>query len=63
MVGEALRLHYAYGSWAMARVLDAAERLTADQLNAPGVAGNGSVRGTLVHLIERQWSWFSWFDG
>jgi uncharacterized damage-inducible protein DinB len=58
-----LRAHYGYGRWATDRVLTAAERLTPEQLEAPGVAGHGSVRGTLVHLIDTQWGWFSWFDG
>lgn len=63
MIGVLLRTHYTYGRWATEQVLAAAERLTPEQLNAPGIAGHGSIRGTLVHLIEAQWSWFMWFDG
>jgi uncharacterized damage-inducible protein DinB len=63
MIGEVLRAHYDYGRWATARVLDASERLTSEQLNAPGIAGHGSIRETLVHMIDTQESWISWLDG
>jgi len=63
MMSDVLRLHYGYSGWAMARIFDAAERLTPEQLEIPGHAGHGSIRETLVHTLETQWGWFSWFDG
>jgi uncharacterized damage-inducible protein DinB len=63
VLAEALRTLYGYNRWATDRVLDAAEKLSNDQLNAPGVAGRGSIRETLVHMIGTQRGWLSWWDG
>lgn len=63
MLAEAVRTLYGYDRWAMERVLVAAERLTPEQWLAPGGAGRGSVRDTLVHLIGAQRRWLSWWDG
>lgn len=37
--------------------------MTAEELDAPGCSGNGSIRQTLTHLIRVQNGWFLWFDG
>ncbi len=58
-----LRALYGYNRWATEQVLEAAARLTPDQWLAPGTAGRGSIRDTLVHLISAQRSWLSWWDG
>ena len=63
MIADVVRLHYGYHTWATDRILAAAERLTAEQLNTGGHAGNGSIRMTLHHMIDRQQAWFAWFDG
>ncbi len=63
MLAEALRTLYGYNGWATERVLDRAAELTPEQLLAPGGAGRGSVRDTLVHLIGAQRGWLSWWDG
>ena len=63
MFVEALRRLYAYNGWATGRILDAAELLTPDQLHAPGQAGHGSIRDTLVHLLDAHRGWLSWWDG
>jgi uncharacterized damage-inducible protein DinB len=60
---DAVRDLYAYSRWATERVLDAAEKLTSEELRTPGTAGHGSVRDTLVHLMRTQKSWLSWWDG
>jgi uncharacterized damage-inducible protein DinB len=60
---EMIRTLYRYNTWAMERILNAAQGLTLAQLNAPGVAGHGSIRGTLLHLIETHWGWFAEFSG
>lgn len=54
---ERLRLLYAYNQWANARLLDQAEKLTPEQLHAPNDGGFGSVRDTLVHLMETEFFW------
>ena len=63
MLIEALRTSYDYSHWATERILDVAAALTTEQLNAPGNAGHGSIRETLLHLISTQQSWVSWWDG
>ena len=63
MFADVLRRMYTYNTWATVQVLDAAERLTPDQLHAPGLAGHGSVRDTLLHLLEAHHGWLQWWDG
>ncbi|MGE3908277.1 MAG: DinB family protein [Chloroflexota bacterium] len=63
MLADVLQQFYRYNSWATSRVLDAAENLTAEQLHAPGAAGHGSIRDTLVHMMAAHRGWLSWWDG
>jgi uncharacterized damage-inducible protein DinB len=60
---EMLRTLYEYNRWATERLLGASERLTPQQWLAPGTAGRGSVRDTLVHLVSTQRGWLAWWDG
>ena len=62
MTTETLRALYGYNAWATERVLDASAHLTAEQWLAPGNAGRGSIRDTLVHVIDAQRRWLSWWD-
>lgn len=63
MLAETLRRQYAYTDWATRRILDTAANLTSDQLNAPGAAGHGSIRDTLIHVMQTHKGWLSWWDG
>lgn len=63
MLATTLRTLYGYNQWATQRVFEVAERLTPEQLHAPGNAGHGSVHNTLLHLIDVQQSWLAWWDG
>ena len=54
-----LALLFRYNDWANDRILDAAEKLCAEQLSAPSDVGWGSLRGTLVHLMEAEYAWRS----
>ena len=63
MLAETLRQQYAYTSWATRQVLETAAALTPEQLHAPGAAGHGSVRDTLIHLMRTHRGWLSWWDG
>ena len=63
MFAEALRRLYRYNTWATERILETATSLTSEQLLAPGGAGHGSIRDTLVHLIGTHRGWLSWWDG
>ena len=51
------RLLYTYNRWANSRILDQAEKLTPEQLLAPNSRSFGSVRDTLVHLMENEFFW------
>lgn len=59
-----IRDFYAFGDWATGRLLAAAEKLTAEQLDRPFPIGMGSIRKNLVHIrdAEKWWS-DNWRDG
>jgi len=63
MFAEALRRLYEYNSWATEKLLETAEGLSQEQLHAPGQAGRGSIRDTLLHLVNVHKGWLSWWDG
>jgi len=50
-----VKLLYAYGNWATRRMLAMCEQVSAEQYAA--VQGQQSLRTTLVHLLDAQWSW------
>jgi uncharacterized damage-inducible protein DinB len=60
---DTLRRMYRYQDWAMDQLWPALEGLTLEQLDTPECSGNGTIRGTLTHLIRVQNGWFTWFDG
>jgi uncharacterized damage-inducible protein DinB len=63
MLDAVIRNLYAYNAWANGRILDAAAKLTRDQLLAPGGASFDSVRDTLVHTMGAQWLWLERWQG
>src|SRR5262249_43830439 len=63
MLAKALCDLYGYNHWATERVLDAAAKLMPEEWLAPGNAGRGSIRDTLVHMISAQKRWLAWWDG
>lgn len=63
MLTATLRTLYEYNRWATGRLLETAAQLRDEQLRTPGNAGHGSIRDTLIHLVEVQQSWLSWWDG
>ncbi len=52
-----IRLIYEYNDWANHRILDTAEQVTPEQFTAPTTDSWGSLHGTLVHLLDSEWSW------
>jgi uncharacterized damage-inducible protein DinB len=60
---EMLRTLYEYSGWARDRVLDAANRLDAAQLQTPIPGVYGSIHETLVHMAVSQWMWFERIQG
>jgi uncharacterized damage-inducible protein DinB len=63
MLAEALRTLYGYNIWATERLIAVAADLAPERLLAPGHAGHGSIRDTLVHLMATHRGWLSWWDG
>lgn len=63
MLAEAMRTFYDYNHWATEKIMGAAAALTQEQLDAPGTAGHGSIRQTLLHMIDTHQGWLSWWDG
>jgi uncharacterized damage-inducible protein DinB len=46
-----------HGYWATQRVLAAAAKLTDEQFTAPSNVTTRSLRATLVHTLDVEWSW------
>ena len=52
---------YEYNYWANRRILSAAEKVSAAQLAAPSSFPFGSLRGTLVHIMDAEYGWRTFF--
>jgi uncharacterized damage-inducible protein DinB len=52
-----LELIYDYNYWANARMVVAGRKLSAEQFAAPAAFPYGSLGGTLLHLLDAEWSW------
>ncbi|MDE2952031.1 MAG: DinB family protein [Chloroflexota bacterium] len=52
-----IELLFKYNDWANERILDTAKKVSIEQLTAPKEFGWGSLRGTLVHLMEAEYAW------
>jgi uncharacterized damage-inducible protein DinB len=63
MLAAAMRTFYDYNHWATEKIMNAAACLTQEQLDEPGTAGHGSIRQTLLHMIDTHKGWLSWWDG
>ena len=54
---EDIDLLISYSDWANDRILACAERVSPEQLTAANDFGWGSLRGTLVHLMDAEYHW------
>ena len=63
MLTEVVRSLYRYNTWANARIMAAAARLTPAQLHEAGPASFGSVHDTLVHTLAAQWLYLERWQG
>jgi uncharacterized damage-inducible protein DinB len=54
---------YAYTEWANALVLDAAEKLSAEQLLQDVHISHNSILGTLSHMAGAEWIWLERWHG
>ncbi len=52
-----IKLLYQYNEWANNRILDAAEKLSPEQLTQANDFGWGSLRGALVHILDAEYGW------
>ncbi len=58
-----IHMIYDYNYWANQRLLDACERLSQAELDAPTKNGYPSLRATLVHALHANWIWLSRWQG
>src|SRR5438105_3560981 len=63
MLANALRTLYGYERFATEQILDTAAGLTDEQLLAPGSAGHGSVRDTILHALTAHRNWLGLCNG
>jgi uncharacterized damage-inducible protein DinB len=60
---DALRLHLEYSAWASQRMLDAASRLTEEELSRDFKTSDKSVIGTLAHAFAAERFWLGRIQG
>ena len=53
---------YDYNYWANQRILDAVDRLSAEQLLSPGSFPWGGLLGTLAHVVDAEYGWRTFFQ-
>lgn len=52
-----LQNFYDYGDWANRKLLAVVSRLSEDEFTRPVGGSYGSVRNTLVHMMNAEWGW------
>ena len=52
---DEIKLLYDYNDWADARILAACARVSPEQYAAPTSYGHGSLRATMVHILDNIW--------
>jgi uncharacterized damage-inducible protein DinB len=60
---EMIRKQYSYNRWATEKILEAAEGLSRDAFIQPDDSPFGSIRNTLVHILEAQRGWLAIWKG
>lgn len=60
---DEIRELYAYNRWASRRIVDAASRLSADELARDLGSSFSSVRDTLAHILAAEWVWLERWRG
>lgn len=54
---QEVMLWYEYNYWANRRLLTTMAKVSAEQFTAPGPFPFGGLRGTLVHILDAEYSW------
>lgn len=57
MNGQDIQTLYGYNCWANRRILAASARLSPEQFAAPDGMNYGTLRGTLVHMLDTEYGW------
>ena len=52
---DEIKLLYDYNDWADARLLTACAKVSPEQYAAPNPYGHGSLRATMVHILDNIW--------
>lgn len=52
---DEIKLLYDYNDWADARLLTACAKVSLEQYTAPNPYGHGSLRATMVHILDNIW--------
>jgi uncharacterized damage-inducible protein DinB len=63
MTRDEIATLYRYNTWANARILDTAARLTTEQFQAVRGGSFDSVKDTLVHTMSAHWLWLERWNG
>ena len=53
---------YEYNYWANKKILAASMNVTDEQFTAPASFPYGGLHGTLLHILEAEWSWRALFQ-
>jgi uncharacterized damage-inducible protein DinB len=53
---------YEYNYWANKKILAASANVTEEQFHAPAPFPYGGLHGTLLHILEAEWSWRALFQ-
>ena len=60
---EDCRTLVSFDQWASRRLLDASSLLTPEEFACDLRASFGSVRGTLLHILDGEWHWLRFWQG
>ena len=52
-----IKLMYEYNYWANKKILSAAEDISTEELIKPNNSSWGSLRGTLIHILDTEYGW------
>jgi len=55
-------LIYNYNYWANKRILDSSAKVSQEQFDAPAKFPYSGLHGTLLHILEAEWSWRALFQ-
>ncbi len=57
-----IQLIYEYNYWANKKIIATSVNITHEQFTAPAAFPYGGLHGTLLHILEAEWSWRALFQ-